>query len=129
MPQLYHYGGFTSVVPAGFIASIDYLPHNFGARYGRATAGTIDVELRPGRRDHWHAAVDVNVVHLGVEVEGPLGPKPKDGKDGAERPGSLLLGVRRSYVDGALALGGAILGDPPDCTSSTRRCTGTTRRS
>ena len=47
VPQLYHYGGFTSVVPAGFIASIDYLPHNFGARYGRATAGTIDVELRP----------------------------------------------------------------------------------
>ncbi len=113
VPQLYHYGGFTSVVPAGFIASIDYLPHNFGARYGRATAGTIDVELRPGRRDRWHGAVELNVVHLGVEVEGPIGPRPKGAREGDSRPGSLLLGVRRSYVDAALALGGAIFGEPP----------------
>lgn len=115
VPQLYHYGGFTSVVPAGFIASIDYLPHNFGARYGRATAGIIDVELRPGRRDRWHAALEVNAVHLGLEAEGPIGPKPKtkNGEPEAQRPGSLLLGVRRSYVDATLALGSAILGDPP----------------
>jgi hypothetical protein len=115
VPQLYHYGGFTSVVPAGFIASIDYMPHNFGVRYGRATAGTIDVDLRAGRRDRWHGALDANIVHLGLEAEGPIGPKPKnkDGQGDGQRPGSLLLGVRRSYVDATLALGGAILGDPP----------------
>lgn len=111
VPQLYHYGGFTSVVPAGFIANIEYLPHNFGARYGRATAGIIDVELRPGRRDRWHGALEANAVHVGLAVEGPIGPKPKDGQ--GQRPGSLLLGVRRSYVDATLALGNAILGEPP----------------
>lgn len=110
VPQLYHYGGFTSVVPAGFLASVTYLPHNFGVRYGRATAGTIDVDLRSGRTDRWHAALDVNPVHLGVEVEGPLPPKHPD----SQQPrGSILLGVRRSYVDAGLALAGAVLGDPP----------------
>jgi outer membrane receptor protein involved in Fe transport len=110
VPQLYHYGGFTSVVPADFLASVTYLPHNFGVRYGRATAGTIDVELRAGRKDRWHGALDVNPVHIGIEVEGPLPPKNKQSQ---EPSGSILLGLRRSYVDAGLALVGAVLGDPP----------------
>ncbi len=110
VPQLYHYGGFTSVVPADFISSVTYLPHNFGVRYGRATAGTIDVELRAGKKDRWHAALDVNPVHIGVEVEGPLPPKNPQSQ---EPSGSILLGLRRSYVDAGLALMGTVLGDPP----------------
>ncbi len=110
VPQLYHYGGFTSVVPAGTLASVTYLPHNFGVRYGRATAGTIDVELRTGQTDRWHAALDANPIHLGVEVEGPLPPKHPQTQTPS---GSILLGVRRSYVDAGLALVGAALGDPP----------------
>lgn len=110
VPQLYHYGGFTSVVPADFLSSVSYLPHNFGVRYGRATAGTIDVELRAGKKDRWHAALDVNPIHIGVEVEGPLPPKNALTK---EPSGSILLGLRRSYIDAGLALAGAVLGDPP----------------
>ena len=110
VPQLYHYGGFTSVVPANFLDSVTYLPHNFGVRYGRATAGTIDVELRAGNKDRWHAALDVNPVHIGVEVEGPLPPKNPQSQ---EPSGSILLGLRRSYVDAGLALMGTVLGDPP----------------
>ena len=110
VPQLYHYGGFTSVVPADFISSVTYLPHNFGVRYGRATAGTIDVELRAGKKDRWHAALDVNPVHIGVEVEGPL---PSRSPQSQEPSGSILLGLRRSYVDAGLALMGKVLGDPP----------------
>ena len=110
VPQLYHYGGFTSVVPANFLDSVTYLPHNFGVRYGRATAGTIDVELRAGNKDRWHAALDVNPVHIGVEVEGPLPPKNPQSQ---EPSGSILLGLRRSYVDAGLALMGKVLGDPP----------------
>lgn len=110
VPQLYHYGGFTSVVPATYLASVTYLPHNFGVRYGRATAGTIDVDLRAGRKDRWHAALDANPVHIGIEVEGPLPPKnPRTG----EPKGSIALGLRRSYIDAGLALAGAVLGDPP----------------
>lgn len=109
VPQIYHYGAFTSVVPAGFLQDIEYLPHNFGVRYGRATAGTIDVDLREGRRDRWHGALDINPIHIGIEAEGPLSRKqPLEG-----RRASLLLGLRRSYIDAGLAAINAIAGDPP----------------
>ena len=111
--QLYHYGAATSIVPAGFLDSIEYMPHNFGVRYGRATAGAIDVDLRAGRRDRWGGAVDLNPIHIGVEAEGPLGT-PKGLKNTPEsKRGSLLLGVRRSYMDAGLALANSIFGGPP----------------
>jgi hypothetical protein len=109
VPQLYHYGAFTSVVPAGFLADVEYLPHSFGVRYGRATAGTIDVDLRTGRRDRWHGALDLNPIHIGVEAEGPLSGK----KTPEARRATLLLGVRRSYIDAGLALLNAAAGGPP----------------
>lgn len=111
--QLYHYGAATSIVPAGFIDSIEYMPHNFGVRYGRATAGAIDVDLRAGRRDRWHGALDLNPIHIGVEAEGPLGtPKGLKNTPEGKRP-SLLLGVRRSYMDAGLALANSLTGGPP----------------
>ena len=111
--QLYHYGAATSIVPAGFIDSIEYMPHNFGVRYGRATAGAIDVDLRAGRRDRWHGAVDLNPIHIGIEAEGPLGtPKGLKKTPEGKRP-SLLLGVRRSYLDAGLALANTLGGGPP----------------
>lgn len=108
VPQLYHYGALTSVVPAGFIDSIEFLPHNFGVRYGRATAGTIDVDLRAGKRDRWHGALEVNPIHVGLEAEGPLSRKTAEG-----RRATLLLGVRRSYVDAGLAFINAVGSSPP----------------
>lgn len=111
--QLYHYGAATSIVPAGFIESIEYMPHNFGVRYGRATAGAIDVDLRAGRRDRWHGAVDLNPIHIGVEAEGPLGtPKGLKNTPEGKRP-SLLLGFRRSFMDAGLALANELGGGPP----------------
>jgi TonB family protein len=98
IPQLYHFGGFTSVVPSHLVDSIDFYPGNFSARYGRATAGIIDVDLRPGQRDRLHGWGDTNVFDTGVGVEGPVGK------------GSFILSGRRSYVDavlkGASAIGG-----------------------
>ena len=46
---------------------------NFGARYGRATAGTIDVDLREGKRDRWHGAAETNAFDTGLMAEGPVG--------------------------------------------------------
>lgn len=109
VPQLYHYGAMTSIVPAGFLDRIDYMPHNFGVRYGRATAGAIDVDLRAGKRDRWHGAIDLNPVHIGVEAEGPLSRSSVP----ESKRGSLLLGVRRSFIDAGLALVSKLGSDPP----------------
>ncbi len=92
VPQLFHFGGLTSVVPTRLISEIEFMPGNFGVRYGRATAGTIDVELKEGRRDRWHGSAELNVFDAGATAEGPVGK------------GSLFLAARRSYVDAVLAL-------------------------
>jgi TonB family protein len=93
VPQLYHFGGLTSIVPTRLIDHVDYFPGNFGVRYGRAIAGAIDVELREGRRDHWHGSVELNAFDIGATAEGPT-PNKK---------GSFILAARRSYVDAVLA--------------------------
>lgn len=87
VPQLYHFGGFTSVLPTQLIDHVDYFGGNFGVRYGRAIAGAIDVDLREPKRDRFHAAIETNIFDTGVMVEGPVGQ------------GSFALAARRSYVD------------------------------
>ena len=87
IPQLFHFGGITSVFNADTITQIDYLAGNFDARYGDAIGGIIDVTARPGRRDGVHGYVDTDLFDTGVFVEGPLGK------------GSYVLSGRRSYID------------------------------
>lgn len=95
VPQLYHFAALRSVVPTEMVERIDFMPGNFSVRYGRATGGTIDVELREGKRDRWHGYAEVNVFDAGVMAEGPVGK------------GSIMLAGRRSYVDALLAAANA----------------------
>jgi TonB family protein len=90
VPQLYHFGGLTSVFPTELVDTIDYLPGNFGVRYGRAIAGVVDVDLREPRRDRWHGAIETNVFDAGAMAEGPVGK------------GGMVLAARRSYIDAIL---------------------------
>jgi len=90
IPQLFHFGGLTSVFPAEIITNIDYLPGNFDARYGDATGGIIDVKTRGGRRDRVHGYVDADLFDAGGLVEGPVGK------------GSFVVAARRSYIDAVL---------------------------
>jgi TonB family protein len=90
IPQLFHFGGLTSVFPAEIITSIDYLPGNFDARYGDATGGIIDVKTRGGRRDGVHGYIDADLFDAGGMLEGPAGK------------GSFVVAARRSYVDALL---------------------------
>jgi TonB family protein len=91
VPQLYHFAALRSVVPSEMVERIDFMPGNFSVRYGRASAGTIDVDLREGKRDRWHGYAETNVFDTGLMAEGPVGS------------GSIMLGARRSYVDALLA--------------------------
>jgi TonB family protein len=87
IPQLFHFGGITSVFNADVITTIDYIPGNFDARYVDAIGGIIDVHTRPGRRDGVHGYVDSDLFDTGVLLEGPLGK------------GSFVISGRRSYID------------------------------
>jgi TonB family protein len=90
IPQLFHFGGLTSVFNADVITGIDFLPGNFDARYGDATGGIIDVGTRSGRRDGVHGYVDADLFDAGGLLEGPLGK------------GAFIVAARRSYIDAIL---------------------------
>ncbi len=92
IPQLFHFGGVTSVVNGDVIDAIDFFPGNFSTRYGRALGGTVDLRTREPRRD-WHGATQVDVFDGRVETEGRVGKK-----------GTAYASVRRSWIDAVLGV-------------------------
>jgi hypothetical protein len=93
MPQLYHFGGLTSIINSDLIERIDFVPSNFGVRYGNATGGLVDVGIRDPKSDRIHAYVRSSIpLDTTVMVEGPVGK------------GSFAVSARRSYVDAFLPL-------------------------
>jgi TonB family protein len=91
IPLLFHFGGVTSVVSSDVVDRIAFYPGNFGARYGRAMGGTVDISTRsPG--DAFHGTASIDVFDGRAEVEGPLGP------------GTGFVSLRRSWVDAVLAV-------------------------
>jgi hypothetical protein len=92
VPILYHFGGLASFIPSSMIASLEVMPGGFGPAYGRGQGGLITVRPREARRDRWRAGGHVSLLDASAHVEGPTAA------------GGLVAGVRRSYIDGILAL-------------------------
>jgi TonB family protein len=88
VPILYHFLGGPSVLTPRLIDRIDFYPGNFGVRYGRATAGIVDVDLKVDATPRVHGLVDLNLLDSSAYVEGPLGY----GWTGS-------VSARRSYID------------------------------
>jgi hypothetical protein len=93
IPLVYHFGGLTSVFPSDLLERIDFYPGNFAARYGRVSAGAIDVGLRSPRGDRFHAMAQASVIDAGFRIEGPIA-----------RNLTFLVAARRSYLDATLGL-------------------------
>jgi len=91
IPLLFHFGGITSVIGSETIASLDFYPGNFGARYGRAMGGSVDVKTRDAQREV-HGVAQLDIFDGTALIELPVGE------------GSLFLSARRSWVDGVLAI-------------------------
>lgn len=93
MPLIFHFGGLTSVYSSELIQDVEYEPGNFGVRYGRATAGRVELKSRDPNSAQLHALADVNLYHATALVEGPVSDTV-----------SVAIAGRRSYVDGLLNL-------------------------
>ncbi len=93
VPLLYHLGGGPSVVNAEFLDRVDFYPGGFGARYGRAVGGVVDVATRKGATDTLHGSVKVDLLDAGFFVEAPIG-----------KGMSVAVAARRSYVDALIPL-------------------------
>lgn len=93
IPLLFHVGGGPSVVNGEFLDRVDFFPGGFGARYGRAVGGVVDVQSRKGASDTWHGVAKVDLLDSSLFFEAPLA-------DGV----SLSAAARRSYIDALLPL-------------------------
>ncbi len=91
IPILYHFLGGPSVLNPEFLDRIDYYPGNADVRYGRLTAGVVDVATRNTFTRQWGGAVDINLLNASLFLKAPVSSKV-----------SLAGAVRRSYIDAIL---------------------------
>lgn len=88
IPLLFHLLGGPSVINEEFLDKLDFYPGGFGARYGRAIGGVVDVSTRKGASDTWHGSVKLDLLDSSFFVEAPVAPGI-----------SVSAAARRSYVD------------------------------
>ncbi|MBN2361521.1 MAG: TonB family protein [Deltaproteobacteria bacterium] len=107
IPILYHFGGLTSVINAEFLEDINFYPGGFGAKYGRATAGIVDVESRDLDLDEFRGTGEVDLLDSGFFLAGPLDigaflgmPPAKPGP--SPQKITFAAAARRSYIDALL---------------------------
>jgi TonB family protein len=91
VPNIYHFGGLSSVVPTEMLDEINFYPGNFSVKYGRALAGVVDAHLRETRNDgRYHGLLQLDLVDVRAMAEGPI-PLASGW--------NFLGGFRRSHVD------------------------------
>jgi len=100
VPLIYHFGGLRSVMPVGMIERIDFYPGNYSVKYGRATGGIVDVDLKDLAPKKIGGYLDVNLFDTSAYLEAPI-----------TDDFSLAIAGRRSYIDAIL---NAVLPDTGD---------------
>jgi len=106
IPILYHFLGLTSVVNAEFLETIDFYPGGFGARYGRATAGIVEVKSRDMKLRRCRGAGKVDLIDSGFFFGCPVtlwGPEVESDAPNWRRI-TFAAAARRSYLDALIPL-------------------------
>ncbi len=91
LDYLYHFGALTSVISEKVISDVTYLPGNFGARYGRATAGIIEVHTTPTEPETLRLKASVDLAQATLFAQIPIGDST-----------TITVAGRRSYIDALL---------------------------
>ena len=106
IPLLYHFLALTSVVNAEFLETIDFYPGGFGARYGRATAGIVDVKSRDLRLRGCRGTAKVDIIDSAFFFGCPVTLWGPEVDSDAPNPRRITFAgaARRSYLDALLPL-------------------------
>ncbi|MBW1809114.1 MAG: TonB-dependent receptor [Deltaproteobacteria bacterium] len=88
IPLLYHFGGLKSVLNSDMLKRIDFLPGGFGAEYGEAIGGIVDVSTRPCSKKQYDGYLELSMLDAGFFIEGPIGDEV-----------GFIAAARRSTVD------------------------------
>lgn len=92
IPILFHFAGGPSVLNPSFIDRVDFFPGAFGAKYGRAIAGIVDVATKAPVPKAIHGDLQIDLLQSNFYLEGPVS------KDHPEW-GTWEFAARRSYID------------------------------
>lgn len=89
VPLLFHFGALSSVYASELVQEVEFEPGNFGARYGRAIGGRVELVTRdPGE---FQLVADADLYDATGMVETAVSDEL-----------SVALAARRSYVDAML---------------------------
>ena len=88
IPLAFHFLAGPAVINTEMIDSVDFYPGNFSSRFGRATAGVIDIQTRSPKDDRLHGMMEIDLLDASAIIEGPI----------SER-WSFAFSARRSYYD------------------------------
>jgi hypothetical protein len=89
--QPYHITGFFSAFPEDLVASAEFYPGGFGARYSGRVSSVLDVRMRDGDRNQGSIAGSTSPFLTEVTAEGPL-----LSKGGGY---SMIASARRSTIE------------------------------
>jgi len=88
IPLLFHFGGYKSVYNSDLLSEINLFTGGFGAEYGNATGGIVELKSRKPRLDRWGGYVDSSLIDFTGMVEGP-----------ATKDIGFAFSFRRSVID------------------------------
>ncbi len=91
VPLIFHFGALTSVYASELVEEVQFEPGNFGARYGRAIGGRVELITRKPKVDRLHLVADADLFDATALVETPV----------AENL-TVAVAARRSYVDAVI---------------------------
>ncbi|HAZ13580.1 MAG: hypothetical protein A2X86_13695 [Bdellovibrionales bacterium GWA2_49_15] len=89
VPNVFHFGGLSSIVSPEAVERIDYLPSGYGPEYGKAMGGVISLSTKAPAQDRWHGMAFMDLFNAGALTEGPMDDEQKS---------SLLVSGRYSYI-------------------------------
>ncbi|MBV1859315.1 MAG: TonB-dependent receptor [Nannocystaceae bacterium] len=90
LPRAFHSLAIASVVPAATIDRMEFVPSNFGARYGDATGGLVVLHPAQLERRRIHGEGRIDLLGAGALASGPL------------RKGAWLIAAQRGWADAVL---------------------------
>ena len=88
IPDVFHFGGLTTVLSPDNIAEVAFLPGNYSVRYGRQLGGVVDIRTNSKFPERNRGYLSIDLYQSALFVEQKL-------QDNV----SLALSGRRSYAD------------------------------
>lgn len=84
-----HLGGLFSVFNSDAVKELEVYKADFPARYGGRLSSVLDVKMKEGNNQKYHAAGGLGLISSRLAVEGPI----------VRDKGSFMVAGRRTYID------------------------------